>query len=864
MIILGKTRDTLIAWAWLRRLVPVLLIVVVGVLLLVESRHINLGAIQRALAGVPPIVIFLLSLGGLLAIAINSSYDMLAARFAGLARPPDQSLRLGFLATGISNTVNFYGITGTSLRILVLTRDGAATSTAVRYASLVITASPLGLSVMAWVTLAARPPLLAATAVPEALVLGVLGVIALYLPLYVVLATTSLLRFGPLRAIDRIRITEATAFIGASIVDWAVSACLLWSCLAVLGVHVSPGAAIAVFALASILGMISFVPGGLGVFDITLVSLLAAHGVSPDSAVAALVLYRVVYYLVPLLVALALGANELRTTRIARTLRAHPAIRFLAWPVGRAVDLGIRILAWLTAASGVVLLAGAAFPNLRSHVQILRVWLPLGAVEVSNLASVAVGLLLVFAARGLSLRLNRAFWLALGLLVAGGVFGLLRGLDWGSSLLLVAVAGALWLNRADFDQRGSLSRQLGEWQWVAALAAALMLYIIIGEAFYPAGGASLLHFEVGANGARFLRGLMIALLTMIVIMVWVWPRWPRLALERPTSADLDALVAWLNVHGSNSYSHLMLLGDKTLHYSADSTAMIGFSAIRNRMVALGDPLGETEARRIAIADFRRFAESQHCTPVFYQVGPAHLSDYLDHGFVLFKLGEFGRVDLSKFSLRGKGNADKRGAINRAGRLGLAFELHEPPFEPRLMADLRRVSDDWLGDKPAEKAFSLGRFDVNYLTRAPVALVRDADNTLVAFASVVPSYGHQKEYSIDLIRHHKGAPSGAMDFLLVRLMQEGQALGYRWFNLGMAPLAGVGDTPWATTAEQLAHLAFEHGNRWYNYKGLLAFKEKWDPVWQSMYLAYPPDTRLSSLQLDIAALIAGGYRRIICR
>ncbi|WP_037334348.1 bifunctional lysylphosphatidylglycerol flippase/synthetase MprF [Salinisphaera hydrothermalis] len=848
--------------ARLRRFAPLLLIAAVAALLLVESRHVNLAAIQHALAGVAPLWLAVLGLGGLFAIAVMSSYDVLAARFVALDRQPLESLRLGMLANGINNIASLSGITGSGLRVLLLTRDGAATASAVRYAALVASASPLGLSALAWITLIVRPAILAATPVPEWLVLVALGVIALYLPAYFILATTSLLRFGPLQAIERIRPLEALAFITASVIDWAIAGALLWGCLAVLGAGVSPAAVIAAFALAATLGMLSFLPGGLGVFDVTLVGLLASHAVSANTAVAALVLYRVAYYLVPLIVALALGANELRASRLADTLRTHPAIQIIAWPVGRAVDLGIRVIAWLTAASGVVLLAGAAFPNLLAHTRLLRAWLPLPAVEASHMASVAIGLTLVFAARGLSLRLNRALWLALGLLVAGAVFGLLRGLDWGTSLMLAAVAGVLWLNRASFDRRGSLARQLGEWQWIAALAAALGVYFIIGEAFYPAHGASVFHFNFGAHGPRFLRGLMIALISVIVLMVWSWPRWPRPELERPSRADLDALAAWLESHGSNGYSHLMLLGDKTLRYSANEQAMIGFAAIRNRLIALGDPVGDTEARRTAIADFRRFAEDRHCTPLFYQVGPDYLSDYLDHGFVLFKLGEIGRVDLVNFSMKGKINEDKRGAINRGNRMGLDFELREPPFDAALMSELRAVSDDWLGEKPAEKAFSLGRFDADYLQRAPVALVRDADGTLIAFASILPSYGHREEYSIDLMRHRESAPGGTMDFLFVRLMQEAQTLGYHWFNLGMAPLAGVGDTPWANTAEQLARLAFEHGNRFYNYKGLRAFKEKWHPVWQSMYLAYPPEARLSTLQLDIAALIAGGYRRII--
>ena len=41
-----------------------------------------------------------------------------------------------------------------------------------------------------------------------------------------------------------------------------------------------------------------------------------------------------------------------------------------------------------------------------------------------------------------------------------------------------------------------------------------------------------------------------------------------------------------------------------------------------------------------------------------------------------------------------------------------------------------------------------------------------------------------------MRHTADAPRGVMDYLFVELMLWGREQGYRWFNLGMAPLAGL--------------------------------------------------------------------------
>jgi phosphatidylglycerol lysyltransferase len=112
-----------------------------------------------------------------------------------------------------------------------------------------------------------------------------------------------------------------------------------------------------------------------------------------------------------------------------------------------------------------------------------------------------------------------------------------------------------------------------------------------------------------------------------------------------------------------------------------------------------------------------------------------------------------------------------------------------------------------------------------------------------------------------MRHVPDAPAGTMDYLFVELLLWAKEQNYHYFNLGMAPLAGVGEARFARPQERLARLAFEYGNRFYNYKGLRSFKEKFHPQWRSHYLAYPVFTPLPALLLDTAALVAGGYRRI---
>ena len=92
----------------------------------------------------------------------------------------------------------------------------------------------------------------------------------------------------------------------------------------------------------------------------------------------------------------------------------------------------------------------------------------------------------------------------------------------------------------------------------------------------------------------------------------------------------------------------------------------------------------------------------------------------------------------------------------------------------------------------------------------------------------------------------------------------QAAGFQRFGLGMAPLSGMADHPLAPNWHRLGRLLFAHGEHFYNFQGLRSFKEKFDPVWEPRYLASPGGVGPLIVLTDIAALIGGGFKRVIAK
>ena len=112
-----------------------------------------------------------------------------------------------------------------------------------------------------------------------------------------------------------------------------------------------------------------------------------------------------------------------------------------------------------------------------------------------------------------------------------------------------------------------------------------------------------------------------------------------------------------------------------------------------------------------------------------------------------------------------------------------------------------------------------------------------EHSVIAFANLW-SAGDRDELSVDLMRYVPNALPGLMDYLFAQVMAWGAHEGYRWFNLGMAPLSGFQIDETATGWSRLAALVYEHGEAFYNFRGLRNYKEKFRPEWRPRFLASP--------------------------
>jgi phosphatidylglycerol lysyltransferase len=786
--------------------------------------------------------------------AALTGYDLLAFAYIGKALPRARIALASFLAYAISNSVGFAMLSGASVRYRFYTRWGV---TAEELSRIVVSYSVtfwLGLLGLGGLSLVFSP-LPDARELPAHQLLAPTGLLLLLVPPAYLLATVLRRRSLRVRSFELPVPSPAIAAcqVLVSAVEWTLAAAVLYVLLPPSGLSFL--LFLGAFLVAILVGMVSHVPGGIGVFEGLMVLLLKPY-LTSGQLLPALVVYRVVYYLLPLTIAvIGLVADEVRQRR------SHAA-RISALLGELTEQLTPRLLAVFTFLSGLVLLFSGATPAAAGRLEQLGRLLPLGVIEASHFLGSVAGAALLILSQGLARRLDAAYYLTATAIVAGMAASLLKAFDVEEAALLLLVLLVLRRARPAFDRRAAFFDTRFPVAWIAAVAAALGASVWLGLfAFKHVDYSHELwwQFESQAEVSRFLRASVGA---AVVLLLFGFARLVGYAPHEapaPTDADIEDASKALAVQTS-TFPYLVYLRDKALLFNDDRTAFVMYGVQGRTWVALGDPVGPDDRLGDLLRRFLERCDDFGGVPVFYEVGKTHLHRYADFGLTFVKLGEEAIVDLTTFTLEGGPGSRNRQSLRRLEKDGGCFRVVESAAVPGIMNQLRAVSDDWLGAKAAaEKGFSLGFFAEEYLSRCPVAVV-ERGGAIQAFANIWQGPG-QVELSVDLMRYHHDAPRGVMEALLVHVMKWGREQGYRRFALGMAPLSGFEQSPVASFWNRVGAFLYEHGESAYNFQGLRAYKDKFNPVWEPHYLAYPGGLRLPRIMADVSALVAGGYSRI---
>jgi phosphatidylglycerol lysyltransferase len=852
--------------AAIRALLSLVLLLAALSVLRHEVDGLSWPALNEAVRRIPSDRIWAAGLLTLLNFAVLTCFDQLAFHHIG-RRPRLVPVALtSFIAYAVSNAVGFALVSGAAVRYRFYSRWGLSSGQIARLVVFYSSTFWLGLLVLGGMALlvAPAPALGAMVAAPWLQIIGVALLTAAGVYAVLPLLKRRSLQVGPWQFSVPTPVQVAAQF-ALSIADWLLAAAVLWALLP------DPRPSLltmsGVFVAAQLAGLVSHVPAGAGIFESTMV-LLMTPSMSAVTLVPVLLMYRVVYYLAPFSVALAVLAidgsyqNRALLARVGGRLRHRPF-----WATARQVG---AIKSWIspsgfagaTFLAGAVLLFSGATPAVASRLTWLARGVPIPLLEISHFFASVIGVTLLLLSRALARRSVAAWAFSSLALAAGIVTSLLKGADYEEAMMLTVILVALVAARRTFDRKAAVFDEPWSAPWFAAVVAVVAASVFLGTfSFKHVEYSSELwwQFEMQADASRFLRASVGAGIAVLVFGLRYLLNPGPPASPRPTEQELRDAARVADSFPC-TYAHMALLADKSLIWNRSGSGYAMYAIQGRTWVMLHDPVAPAEEVNGLLRAFIDRVDDYDGVPVAYEIHPDYLQHYARLGLTHVKIGEEAVVPLPNFSLDGRARKGLRTSVHRLEREGLQFHILSGSEVEMRMKELRQVSDEWLARKAvAEKGFSLGFFDEEYLRRCPVAVL-ERDGRIEAFTNLLVGRPGG-ELSIDLARYRGSAPPTTMEGLYAHVMLWGRDRGYSRFNLGMAPLAGVASVHGPLVWGVLARYIYEHGAELYNFQGVRAFKEKFCPVWEPRYLAYPGGFALARALADVSALIAGGYRRI---
>lgn len=806
-----------------------------------EMEVYTLASIKSALAGIPlyklGIAVFLVVLNYL----ILTGYELLAFNVADIKLEKRKIMFTSFVSYAFANFIGLSGLSSTSIRINLYSIWN------INYKSILSIIKNVYLSFLVGVLLVGG---ISQIVFPNDLTrfnfilkdTYFIGVAALLVGMFLIFYFVAKKHF-------KVRDIFIQFLLG--ICDWLLISNILYLFLPESNINF--GTFLSIFMCSQVLGVLSTIPGGLGVFDVTFVKLLNNY-YSSDVVVAILIVYRILYYLAPFVIAL-VSFLFYKMLRMRDSLKG--AGNFIS---NLMVNVSLELLSVLVFTSGALLLFSGALPPNIVHIKILAKLLPKNVIIISHLLASITGTLLLILAYGLKRRLDAAYFLTVLLVSLGNIFLIFKGFHYPIFFVLSITLIFLLFARDKFYRKSSIFSEDINIKWVISTGVVIVLAIFLG--FYSFRNVKYSdelwwQFTLNNGAPMFLRASLVSVIIFIVFLMLRMFR-PVIQIDKIKSIDVKNELKEIMKFSSATNSNLALLDDKFIYFNESKTNFIMYGKSNKRLIAMGDPVGDERDIKDSIWDFYNISRRSGYHVAFYEINKKYLNYYLDIGLKLFKIGEEAVVDLTNFSLEGPSQRKLRYTYSKCTKAGLVFDVVD--FEP-VKDKLREISESWMKNKNgAEKEFSLGKFDDEYLTNFRIAVLKLEDE-IVAFANLWETF-NREELSIDLMRYNEKALTDSMEFLFINIMLWGRKEGYKTFNLGMAPLSGLEYRGSTSLWNKFGAFIFKNGGNFYNFLGLKNFKNKFNPVWVPKYIALSGNFTLPSTLNDIAVLVSGGIKGVV--
>lgn len=774
-------------------------------------------------------------------------YDSAIVKILGITVPTKRLIKQSLIVNSFSNLIGLAGLIGVMLRTYFYQTYEMDKRRLLKTIATVSLFYLTGISLLAWIILTGYRdiPLLLKT---KWLYLAVIGV-GMYLPVLVIVSFIK----NKKRSEPTIDLRIRLQLIFASFMEWSAIFLAIWLLAMVLKIPFHFSEIFPIFIVASCAGIVSLIPGGIGSFDLVFIWGSQYLGIKDEKILVLLILYRIGYLFIPFIFGFVLFVKDFWKKWNSLWGNLPNAL------VQNASHVLLTILVFL---SGLVLLLSAAVPGIVGRLKFVEDIVTFPIISLSHQLSVAAGFVLLGLSRGIEYKVKRSYHLTIAVLSFAAIFSLFKGFDYEEAIVVLVVAILLRMSKSRFYRESYVLT------WSKTIFDVLMvilitsMYVIIGYLNLPTAKVNiptkLIPYVITDYRDLFYSAFIGLIIALFVLKIGNIIRKPQKRFMETSNSQEEKILEHIKKYNGNVLTHLIFLHDKFIFWNNKNNVLFSFQKYADKLVILGDPIGEKADFSLAIEEFQQISDLHGYTPAFYEVSNHMLPFLHESGFAFFKLGEEAFVDLEHFSFSGKKMKGARAVKNKFERENYIFEIIKPPFCPELLNELKAVSDAWLQGR-SEKGFSLGFFDEDYLNKSELAILKENGTQIIAFTSLMPVYDDNDTISVDLMRFKPGSPSGTMDFIFLSLFEWAKEEGYKSFNLGMAPLSNVGLSKFSFFSEKIASQIYLHGHFFYHFQGLRKFKEKYADSWESKYLAYRRKSSLPFTMAQVTLLI--GKKRI---
>ena len=523
----------------------------------------------------------------------------------------------------------------------------------------------------------------------------------------------------------------------------------------------------------------------------------------------------------------------------------------LALRTARRADWLPLALGGATAAVGIVNVASALTRNSSWRTRVLE------GVQLGNFVpffhtlALPAGALLVVLAIYVARRRHRAWSIAVGLLVALGVFNVLKGLDFEEALVDWALAALLWWGRDAFYVRhepASLRSALWRIPAIALGSLAVCTVAVWAAATEGTGTGKVWHatldlllLQPAAIGYRedfHWVAIAVALVGVAMALAVAYMIFRPIAAPRglPDRALRRSAADLVRSYGTDSLAAFKLRRDLHYLFSEDDRAFVAYRVEAGVMLLAGDPIGAAGALPDLLREVVAFAEKRGLKTAVIGASETLLPAYEQAGLRAFYIGDEAVVETAAFSLDGRAIRKVRQAVNRVERAGYSAELRQvDELDRGAVAELEAVSRAWRQGEP-ERGFSMAIDSLvgEHLGGSVVVCARDGAGRARGFLHFVPVYG-RPAMSLSFMRREHDTPNGLTEFLVVKSIEllrdqaDELSLNFAAFARVMHSPEGLVDRLLASAARLL--------DPFFQIESLYRFNAKFSPRWEPRYLLY---------------------------